>query len=203
MVKKALYHHRPIFRFHNFLGLYWILGAFGQLSNLLLKSEVVDTKSEENSSKFGEPSLKRPLEGFYVEHPTVKESFVDNSVKVSLRQCPETSKNLLYMETDLPGDVVVHWGVCRDEGKNWEVPAEPHPDETITFKNKALRTLLQVHQSSMILILYFCIAFSLSVCSQLHNVHSFIAIFLCFVIGCSGKRVGLAIVIYLLWMKDL
>lgn len=65
-------------------------------------------------------------------------------MSVSVRQCPDTAKNILYLETDLPGDVVVHWGVCRDDAKNWEIPAAPHPPETTVFKNKALRTLLKV-----------------------------------------------------------
>lgn len=121
---------------------------------MLLKSEVVDSRGEKSSTDLGEPSQKRPLEGFYEEHSIVKESFVDNLVKVSVRRCPEMSKKLLYMETDIPGDVVVHWGVCRNDGKNWEIPAEPHPDETVTFKNKALRTLLQVNRSRNYFYLY-------------------------------------------------
>lgn len=85
------------------------------------------------------------MEGFYEELPIVKEVAVDNSISVSVKKCPETTKYLLYLESDLPGDVVVHWGACRDDTRKWEIPAAPHPPETTVFKNKALRTLLQVH----------------------------------------------------------
>ncbi|KAF3971426.1 hypothetical protein ACB098_03G165000 [Castanea mollissima] len=46
-------------------------------------------------------------------------------------------------KTDLPGDVVIHWGVCLDGAKKWEIPSAPYPPETIAFKDKALRTRLQ------------------------------------------------------------
>lgn len=79
-----------------------------------------------------------------------KEVAVYNSVTVSVKKCPETAKNLLYLETDLPRDVVVHWGVCRDDAKKWEIPAAPHPPDTVIFKDKALRTLLQVGHGSLL-----------------------------------------------------
>lgn len=86
----------------------------------------------------------RCLEGFYEEHVIVKETLVDNIVSVSVKQCPETTKNILYIDTDLPGNVILHWGICKDDTKIWELPAMPYPAETVVFKNKALRTLLQV-----------------------------------------------------------
>ncbi|CAM8912765.1 unnamed protein product [Rhodiola kirilowii] len=82
------------------------------------------------------------LEGLYEEHAIVKESFIDNSLTVLARKCPQTSEYILQMETDLSGEVVVHWGVCRDDS-SWEIPAGPFPPNTTTFKKKALRTLLQ------------------------------------------------------------
>ncbi|KAK3223107.1 hypothetical protein Dsin_010132 [Dipteronia sinensis] len=119
-------------------------GALGQLSNMLLKAEASPSKVQDSSSEAGEPKQeKRHLEGFYEEQPIAKEVVFHNSLSVSARKCPETAKNIMYLETDLPGDVVAHWGVCRDDAKNWEVPAPPHPPETTVFKNKALRTLLQ------------------------------------------------------------
>jgi len=68
-------------------------------------------------------------------------------VSAAVQKCPETAKNLLYIETDLPRDVIIHWGVCKDDGKNWEIPAEPYPAETTVFKNKALRTSLKKKES--------------------------------------------------------
>ncbi|KAL7181660.1 hypothetical protein ACSBR1_040536 [Camellia fascicularis] len=118
-------------------------GALGQLSGVLLKSEGAHPKGEDRSESRYPNQKNKSLEGFYEEHSIVREVLISNSVTVSVRKCPEMAKNLLYMETDLPGDVVVHWGVCKDDGKKWEIPAEPYPAETIVFKNKALRTLLK------------------------------------------------------------
>ncbi|CAA3022656.1 alpha-amylase 3, chloroplastic [Olea europaea subsp. europaea] len=114
-------------------------GPLGQISNMLLKPEAANSKED-----IGELSVqKRGLQGFYEEQAVVKEILVDNLVSVSVRHCLETAKNLLYIETDLPGDVIVHWGICKDDGKTWEIPSEPYPPETSMFKDKALRTLLQ------------------------------------------------------------
>ncbi|KAL7163952.1 hypothetical protein ACSBR2_039958 [Camellia fascicularis] len=118
-------------------------GALGQLSSVLLKSEGAHPKGEDSSESRYPNQKNKSLEGFYEEHSIVREVLISNSVTVSVRKCPEMAKNLLYMETDLPGDVVVHWGVCKDDGKKWEIPAEPYPAETIVFKKKALRTLLK------------------------------------------------------------
>ncbi|KAL2484604.1 Alpha-amylase 3 [Abeliophyllum distichum] len=114
-------------------------GSLGHIANILLKPEAANSKED-----IGELSFqKRDLQGFYEEQAVVKETLVDSSVSVSVRHCLETAKNLLYMETDLPGDVIVHWGICKDEGKTWEIPSEPYPPATSIFKDKALRTLLQ------------------------------------------------------------
>ncbi|XP_039046992.1 alpha-amylase 3, chloroplastic-like [Hibiscus syriacus] len=117
-------------------------GALQQFSNALHKAEASPPDSPNNESKDSK-SNNRPLEGFYVEQSIVKEVSVDNFVSVAVRKSPETAKLVLYLETDIPGDVVVHWGICRDDAKRWEIPAAPYPPETTLFKNKALRTLLQ------------------------------------------------------------
>ncbi|KAF8399420.1 hypothetical protein HHK36_015285 [Tetracentron sinense] len=119
-------------------------GALGQISNVLLKAEGSHPKGQED---IGEPKDSRQhnrrLEGFYEEHSIIKEVSVQNFVNISVTECPETDKNLVHLETDLPGDVVVHWGVCRDHDKRWEIPTAQYPPETKIFKKKALRTLLQ------------------------------------------------------------
>ncbi|GFS42073.1 alpha-amylase-like 3 [Actinidia rufa] len=118
-------------------------GPFEQLSSLLLKSEEAHPNGED-SSESRDPSKKtKRLEGFYEEYSIVREVLINNLVSVSSRKCPKTAKYLLHIETDIPGDVVIHWGVCKDDGEKWEIPAEPYPAETIAFKNKALRTLLK------------------------------------------------------------
>lgn len=109
------------------------------------KAESSNSQDQDSSSESRETKPEtRSLEGFYEELPIVKEIAVVNSVTVSVRKCPETAKNLLYLETDLPDHVVVHWGICKDNAKRWEIPAAPHPPETVVFKDKALRTRLQV-----------------------------------------------------------
>ncbi|OIS95831.1 PREDICTED: alpha-amylase 3, chloroplastic [Nicotiana attenuata] len=117
-------------------------GPLGQLSNILLKPEAATSKGESSSSD-GSSVKSKCLEGFFEEHVIVKETLVDNTVSVSVKHCPETAKNILCIDTDLPGNVVLHWGVCKDDAKTWELPATPYPAETVVFKNKALRTLLQ------------------------------------------------------------
>lgn len=112
------------------------------MSNLILNPETDDSKGD--SLKESNYMKERPLQGFYIDHTIFKEVITDNLLNVSVKHELETSKNVLYIETDIPGDVVIHWGLCRDEDRNWVVPDEPYPPETILFKNKALRTQLQV-----------------------------------------------------------
>lgn len=123
-------------------------GALGQISSILLKSDTTNDKNQEDSS--GSRNLKvenSQLEGFYVELPITKEVIVDNTISVSIRKNSETAKNILYLETDIPGDILLHWGVCRDDLKWWEIPPAPHPPETKAFKDRALRTKLQSRES--------------------------------------------------------
>ncbi|KAF4358054.1 hypothetical protein G4B88_009617 [Cannabis sativa] len=119
-------------------------GALGQLSNIFITKEQLDSKDEDSSMDSIEPiKEKKILEGFYEEIPIAKKVDVHNSITVSVRKCPDTEKILLSMETDILGNVVVHWGVCTDDAKNWELPSSPYPPDTVIFKDKALRTLLQ------------------------------------------------------------
>lgn len=111
---------------------------------MFVREEALYSKNQESSTESRVPQRENRLEEFYEELPIAKEVAVCNSVSVSVRKCPDTAKSLLYMETDLSGNVVVHWGVCRDDAKNWEVPASPYPPNTVIFKGRALRTLLEV-----------------------------------------------------------
>ena len=130
---------------NSFFGILTRVGTFGQLSHMLFKGEGSQRRAEGSSEESPEPTLaNKSLGGFYEEQPIVKEVPVCNSLLVSVCKCPETDKNLVSLETDLLGDVVVHWGICKNDIKKWEVPAEPHPPNTEVFKNKALRTRLQV-----------------------------------------------------------
>ncbi|KAL9665470.1 hypothetical protein QQ045_020890 [Rhodiola kirilowii] len=118
-------------------------GTLGQLSDILQKTEGTDSRTEGSQQSVDPNQQVRQLEGFYEEHSIVKESFTDNSLIVSVRKCPETFKHVLQVETDLPGNVVIQWGVCRNDSRHWELPVGPYPPNTTEFKKKALRTLLQ------------------------------------------------------------
>ncbi|KAI3779245.1 hypothetical protein L2E82_08872 [Cichorium intybus] len=108
-------------------------GTLGQLSNMLLQSDGGNSKE----------STQQNRNLFYEEYDIVKQTSIDNSMSVYIKRSPEVENNLLHIETDIPGDVVVHWGVCNNESKKWEIPEGPYPDKTSVFKNKALQTLLQ------------------------------------------------------------
>lgn len=111
-------------------------------------SKLKADENRSNESRVPEGENNKP-EGFYEEVYVTKKILVSNSVSVSTKKCFESGavKDILYFETDLPGDVVLHWGVCRDDSRRWEVPPPPHPPGTIPFKDRALRTQLLVQNS--------------------------------------------------------
>ncbi|KAL8137896.1 hypothetical protein V2J09_003897 [Rumex salicifolius] len=121
---------------------YWT-DALGHLSSILVKPEDTKLKNKSSSEVSTETSQSEKPHGFYEEQHVVKEFFLENSVDVSIRKSDETAKKTVCLETDLPGDVVVHWGVCKDNQKKWEIPDSSYSQYTETFKNKALRTRLQ------------------------------------------------------------
>ncbi|KAL2349294.1 hypothetical protein Fmac_003294 [Flemingia macrophylla] len=117
-------------------------GNLGQISEMFLKSRAdKDVTSESRVSK----QEKNQPEGFYEEVSITKKVLVNNSISVSTKKCFESGgvKDLIHFETDLPGEVVLHWGVCRDDSRKWEVPPPPHPPGTVLFKDRALRTQLR------------------------------------------------------------
>ncbi|KAK9119417.1 hypothetical protein Scep_017510 [Stephania cephalantha] len=117
-------------------------GAFGQLSAMLLQAEGSTPEENAGDSKVLKRISKRS-EGFYEECSVFKETFVENTLSVHVKGSSVKKRFFVKLETDLPGDVVVHWGVCRDNEKRWEIPDGPHPLQTQIFKKKALQTLLQ------------------------------------------------------------
>ncbi|CAL0313151.1 unnamed protein product [Lupinus luteus] len=126
-------------------GFSFLPGDLPQISDVLLNTEATPNEVEDNNSSLSRDPKQENSEvgGFYVELPITKEVTINNSINVSARKSPETTENLLDLETDIPGDVVLHWGVCRDDSRRWEVPPAPHPPETVAFKQRALRTRLQ------------------------------------------------------------
>ncbi|KAI3714255.1 hypothetical protein L1987_72852 [Smallanthus sonchifolius] len=110
----------------------------GRFSSMMIQSK--DAHSEdENKNGNG----KEPLKSFYEEHPIVQETVVGNSMNVYIKRCSKTSNYLVNIQTDIPDDVIVHWGISKDDSKKWEIPSGPYPANTYLFKNKALRTQLQ------------------------------------------------------------
>ncbi|KAF0918063.1 hypothetical protein E2562_022658 [Oryza meyeriana var. granulata] len=110
-------------------------GALGHLSNLLQKPEgpVPDDKG----------SRAKRISGFYEEYPILKTVYAQNFITVSVRENNGTNKHTVEFDTDIPGEVIIHWGVCKDNTMTWEIPPEPHPPTTKIFRQKALQTLLQ------------------------------------------------------------
>jgi len=121
-----------------------IIGNLGQISKMFLQSEEAD-QDDSSESRVPEQDNNQP-ESFCEEVPITKKVLVQNSISVSTTKCHESGavKELLLLETDLPGDVVLHWGVCRDDSRKWEVPPRPHPPGTVAFKERALRTQFRV-----------------------------------------------------------
>ena len=119
-------------------------GLSGQFSSTVFQSKDTQSEDENKNGNLKESvQQKISLESFCEEHSIVKETSVTNSMSVYMKKSLEASNHLVHIETDIPGDVIVHWGVCKDESKKWEIPSEPFPVNTSIFKNKALRTLLQ------------------------------------------------------------
>ncbi|KAK9052138.1 hypothetical protein SSX86_028766 [Deinandra increscens subsp. villosa] len=112
----------------------------GPFSSMMIQSE--DTHSEgKNENENG--NLEESIKSFYEEHPIIQATVVENSMNVYVKRCTETSSSLVNIETDIPDDVIVHWGISKDDSKKWEIPSGPYPANTHLFKNKALRTQLQ------------------------------------------------------------
>lgn len=84
------------------------------------------------------------IAGLYEEFSISKEEPVQNLMTVTVRKSNDTEKKLVQLDTDIPGEVTVHWGVCKDDSKKWEIPPTPHPPATKLFRSKALQTSLQV-----------------------------------------------------------
>ncbi|VAH62515.1 unnamed protein product [Triticum turgidum subsp. durum] len=88
------------------------------------------------------PSTKCISE-FYEEYPILKSEYFEHFVSVAVTENSETDKSLVEFYTDITGDVIIHWGVCKGNTMTWEIPPEPHPPNTKIFRQKALQTLLE------------------------------------------------------------
>ncbi|BAS74024.1 Os01g0715400, partial [Oryza sativa Japonica Group] len=117
-------------------------GALGHLSNVLQKPEgpIAEPHKTVPDDK---GSRTKHISGFYEEYPILKTVYVQNFITVNVRENNGTTKHAVEFDTDIPGEVIIHWGVCKDNTMTWEIPPEPHPPATKIFRQKALQTMLQ------------------------------------------------------------
>ncbi|XP_062206689.1 alpha-amylase 3, chloroplastic-like [Phragmites australis] len=114
----------------------------GALGHVLNKLEGSSAQPQETAP--GDKSLSgKHISGFYEEYPILKSEYVQNFVTVTVRKDSEAHKRLVEFDTDIPGEVIIHWGICKDNTMAWQIPPEPHPPATRIFRQKALQTLLQ------------------------------------------------------------
>lgn len=115
---------------------------------MLLKREESATSPifEDNTNT----SIKKPMIAFNEDYTIVKEEPVQNSMTVTVRKSDKNSdKNIVEFDTDIPGHVVLHWGVYMDESKNWHAPPPPYPKATRPLRKNAVQTLLEVMQEKV------------------------------------------------------
>uniref|UniRef100_A0A0D9V4X8 alpha-amylase n=1 Tax=Leersia perrieri TaxID=77586 RepID=A0A0D9V4X8_9ORYZ len=117
-------------------------GALGHLSNVLQKPEGPSAEPQKTVPD-DKVSRTKYISGFYEEYPILKTVYAQNFVTVTVRENNGTNKHNVEFDTDIPGEVIIHWGVCKDNTMTWEIPPEPHPPATKIFRQKALQTLLQ------------------------------------------------------------
>lgn len=119
-------------------------GALSQISSLLIKPEESPSNAQENDDESEDNKLEvRLIEGYFEEYPISKEVPVQNSITVTVKKIKDADKNEIEFDTDVPGKVVIHWGVCRGSSRSWQIPSPPYPPKSKIFRKKALQTLLQ------------------------------------------------------------
>ncbi|KAJ3695027.1 hypothetical protein LUZ60_000404 [Juncus effusus] len=108
-------------------------GAFGQISSMLIK-----TNEETNPNP-----LPKPITEFEEEYTIFEQEKFQNSLKITVNKENERN-NVVEFETDIPDQVIVHWGVSmNNNSNNWEIPNPPYPNNTKILRKKALQTLLE------------------------------------------------------------
>lgn len=120
-------------------------GILDWMSGMFLKPEESPSQALENGSAIED--AKRSNEGgdcVCKEYKLSKETVLENFLRVSVQKNTEEKLNLVSFDTDLPGDVVLHWGVCKDDAKRWEILHQgEYASDTIVFRRRALQTTLQ------------------------------------------------------------
>ena len=53
----------------------------------------------------------------------------------------EDGAQVIRLETELPGKVLLHWGVQRNENDSWALPDDSsRPEGTLVYRSRALQT---------------------------------------------------------------
>lgn len=120
-------------------------GILDWMSGMFLKPEESPPQAPENGSEIEDANHSNQRgDGVCKEYKLSKETVLENFLKVSVHKNTEEKLNLVSFDTDLPGDVVLHWGVCKDDAKRWEILLQSeYPSDTIVFRRRALQTTLQ------------------------------------------------------------
>eukprot|EP01018_Ginkgo_biloba_P011704 Gb_02250 [translate_table: standard] len=127
------------------LGLKKWPGILDRMSGMFLKPKQSAPQDLDIRNDNGDSSCSNECDGVaYEEYKLSKETVVENFVTVSVRKSKEKRLNLVSFDTDLPGDVVLHWGVCRNDSKKWEILMQSqYPSNTTVYRRRALQTPLQ------------------------------------------------------------
>lgn len=126
-------------------------GILDQVSGLFLKSKISSPEAMENRSDIADSNhSNQGNDGVCKEYKLVKETIVENFLKVSMQKNKEKKMSLVSFDTDLPGDVVLHWGVCKDNAKRWEIFVNgQYPSNTNVFRSRALQTTLKKKENEV------------------------------------------------------
>lgn len=119
-------------------------GILDWMSGMFLKPEESPPQALENGSETEDVNPGNQMgDDVCKEYRLSKENVLENFLRVSVQKNTEEELNLVSFDTDLPGDVVLHWGVCKDDAKRWEILQGEYPSDTIVFRRRALQTTLQ------------------------------------------------------------
>lgn len=120
-------------------------GILDWMSGMFLKPKESLPQTLQNGSEIEDANTSNQIgDGVCKEYKLSKENVLKNVLRVSVQKNTEEKLTLVSFDTDLPGDVVLHWGVCKDDSKRWEILHQgEYPSDTIVFRRRALQTTFQ------------------------------------------------------------
>lgn len=111
-----------------------------------------ETETMTAKKGFGGPSVSPPealrkavpREGLCYEHVYQLEN---NDRQLAIAVHKNNNHYHVVLMTDIPGEMILHWGVVPQSGHGWMLPPPSlHPAGTTVFQNKAARTLFVDHE---------------------------------------------------------